>query len=129
MGDNPIAQDDAAALKNLQWDKQKFFPSQFRVFGDYSFVPVQEDRKEEIKKAIQNINDIARPTFSALRYKSNKQELQEKIWRKLDAWTMEFNFCVTSSRNTRDTNYCADKYVSQLKNDAVEYVKNVLKEY
>mmetsp|Transcript_74819 Transcript_74819/g.86868 ORF Transcript_74819/g.86868 Transcript_74819/m.86868 type:complete len:129 (+) Transcript_74819:24-410(+) len=126
---NPIAQDDAAAIQNLQWERQKFFPNQFRIFGEYGFVPVQDDKKEEIQKAIENINDIARPTLKSLRYKSNKQELQERVWRKLDGYTMEFNVCVTQSKNIRDTNYCADKYISQLKNDGAEYVKSILKEY
>lgn len=126
---DPITKINEDALQNLHWDKIQRITSQFKIFGDYNFTPIEDDKKALIQQAVSNINDICRPTLKALRYKSNRQELQERIARKLADYEGEFNYCMGASNNMRDSNHCSDKFVNQLNNDAVLYIKEVLKDY
>jgi len=126
---NPIAQMNQEAAESLDPNKQKRMVKDQAIFGEYNFAPIMEEKKDLLREALNEIHKIVTPTIKGLSHTSNCAEIQDKIYRKIAPWENQFNTCVFNSKNTRDTNYCADTFANQLKGEGVEYTKTILKDY
>lgn len=70
---NKIAELNNEAELNV--DRRAHNVSQYTLYGDFEYVPIQKDRQEKIQNAFNEIHRICQPTFSQLRQQDNKAEL------------------------------------------------------
>ena len=80
-------------------------------------------------KALKEINDIIRPTLVNLHSELNHMELQDRIYNKLLPITNQLNVCLVKARDVRDSNYCSDAFLQQLRTEGIPNVKKVLQDY
>jgi len=127
--DNPIAQMNREAAASLDPNQQRRMVEDQKIFGEYNFAPIMEEKKQALKDALNEIHKIVTPTIKGLSHTSNVAEIQDRIYRKIAPWENQFNVCVFDSKTVKDTNYCADTFANQLRGPGVEYTKSVLKDY
>ncbi len=51
--------------------------SEYSIYGDYDYVPIQEDRRLQMEGALKDIHDICKPTVSKLRNQDVIAEIQD----------------------------------------------------
>ncbi|KAL4494465.1 hypothetical protein ABPG72_019875 [Tetrahymena utriculariae] len=124
---DPIQKINYEATVNM--GRQDLITREYTFYSDYEFIPIQEDRKQQMEDALNNLHKIIHPTVTQLKKKANVQEIQDRIYRKLQGWEGELNTCVFSAKNVRDSNYCADRFTNRINTEGVEFVKQILREY
>lgn len=117
------------ALQNMQWKRSQTNMKELAIYGEYAAPPLTTEKKQQMEDALREIHTIITPTVKGLKHTSNVVDLQERIYRKFAFYESELNTCIFSSKNLRDTNYCADKFINQLKGEGKQYVIDILKEY
>ncbi len=73
-------------------------PRDYRVFGRATWFEVSEQKTEEIKKAVLNIQNVCLPTLSQLRNLKNLSQLQERVLFGMKKYENEFNKCILKAR-------------------------------
>jgi len=127
--ENAIAQMNKEAADNLNPNKQHLMVKDQAIFGEYHFAPIADEKKDQLKEALNEIHKIVTPTIKQLKHTSNVAEIQDRLFRRIAPWELEFNNCIFNSANMRDTNYCADRFTDQLKGEGVEYTKKIIRDY
>jgi len=117
------------ALQNMQWQRSQKNMEPLAVYGEYRAPPLGADKKQAMEDALREIHQIITPTLKGLKHTANMVDLQERIYRKFAFYESELNQCIFASKNIRDTNYCADKFVNQLRGEGKQYVLDILKDY
>jgi hypothetical protein len=115
------------AIKNLAGQKVKM--QNYTFFGEFEYIPVPLEKQKSINDAVDDINQIVKPTISRLEHPTNIAEIQDRIYRKINGYENAFNGCIMASKDLRDVNFCSDRFINQLKNDVRGFTIDVLKEY
>eukprot|EP01015_Nassula_variabilis_P001408 TRINITY_DN1075_c0_g2_i11.p1 TRINITY_DN1075_c0_g2~~TRINITY_DN1075_c0_g2_i11.p1 ORF type:complete len:150 (-),score=32.38 TRINITY_DN1075_c0_g2_i11:116-565(-) len=124
-----LSRENLHAARRLNPERTKMRYEKFPVYGAYNYVPIQPQKQDEINEAFREINTIATPTLKQIKNRANLAEIQERLYQKVKPWENELNVCIAQAANTRDSDYCADSFVSKLRQQGVAFIKDVLREY
>ncbi|KRX05305.1 hypothetical protein PPERSA_00606 [Pseudocohnilembus persalinus] len=103
--------------------------TQYTLYGDFEYVPIQKDRQEKIKLAFQEIDRVCKPTLAQLRQQDNIAELQNTIYKKFQNYEGQLNSCIMKAKNVRDSNACADIFTDQILGEGKNFVIQTLRKY
>lgn len=115
------------AIRNLAGQQTKM--ENYTFFGEYEYIPIPLDKQRGISEAVDELNRIVKPTITKLEHDTNRAEIQDRVYRKINGFENAFNACIVASKDLRDVNFCSDRFINQLRNDVRLFTINMLKEY
>lgn len=117
-------------IKSAEFVSQSMnFNKNIRIFGRPSWLPIPEDRKAALTKALNKINTMCRPTVTELQNPKNKAELQDRLYREMKPYESRFNNCMIQATNLTEVVACSDTFAGQLENEVAQAAKRILRDY
>jgi hypothetical protein len=66
---DPVAKLNYEAAVNM--GRQELIASEYTFYSDYEFIPIQEDKKQLMQTALDNLHAVISPTVTQLKKKAN----------------------------------------------------------
>lgn len=92
-------------------------------------LPIFEETKHRTLKAIDNINQMIKPTFDNLTNQRTKIELMERVYRKLSKPLTSLEQCMFKAMDHHDALKCQKIMLDQLEHSLPTTVAHILREY
>lgn len=111
------------------FEDQEHMKDQYDRLGSLGGVRIPEEKLQDIRNAITELNDIAKPTVKGLRSHEIQLELQDELYNLVYTEAEIYNQCMFKARNYKSANWCSDLFVNNLRGSVTADLKEILKKY
>ena len=93
------------------------------------YIPPQDDTVYRTKQAINNMQEILRPTLDQLNHDSTVAEVSNRVYHRMLPFVEEYNVCVENALDFHDYRKCSNRMVKGFEVDGLNFAKQLAREY